>query len=533
MQQSGRIRLYPKTIRTVCRRLLKGVAVAVLFGYVMQASATASANASLAAVIDQAKQLAADDYQAISHPMAAELVNMSYEQYRAIQFNPQHALWRDQSDYEIQFFHPGFLYRQPVQIMQVNAKGEAETIGFDSARFIYHPESQSLQNVVDEQAGYAGFRVHFPLNSQQHKEEFTVFLGASYFRLVGAGQLYGLSARGLAIDTAEASGEEFPYFKRFWLHPAKQGQPLVIDALLDSPSLSGAYRFILQPGESTTMQVEAHIFARKAIKKLGIAPLTSMYLYGENSQRHPDDFRPEVHDSDGLLMHASNGEWIWRPLTNPQQLQVTSLLDSNPQGFGLLQRDLAFGSYLDSEANYHKRPGLWVKPLENWGKGRVELVEIPTDTETNDNIVAYWVNQQSMAAGEQRVYRYELSTIAGNLADAGAGHVVRTRQGSPVLPGVKRPANNKLIERRFAVDFDSKGISEVALKHELEADIQLSNGHLSELKVMPVNDGQQYRVTFVLVVENQQAVDMRLFIKANQQRVSEVWNYVWKNHGNA
>ena len=77
-------------------------------------------------------------------------------------------------------------------------------------------------------------------------------------------QVFGLSARGLAIDTAESWGEEFPWFREFWLvTPAPNAKELTIYALLDSPRVTGAYRFAVEPGEQTRVDVECRLFLRE------------------------------------------------------------------------------------------------------------------------------------------------------------------------------------------------------------------------------------------------------------------------------
>lgn len=480
-------------------------------------------------IITKAKTLAEQAYVDSSSALPQALQDISYQQYRSIRFNSQKSMWRGQSDYELQFFHPGFLYRKPVQLIEVKSEKNSlnNPIPFEPSWFNYEGEAATLSALSSNNHGYAGFRIHYPLNTSEYKDEVAVFLGASYFRIIGAGQNYGISARGLAINTADASGEEFPYFKKFWLEQPKPNQPMTFYALLDSPSVSGAYRFVLQPGQDTSVTVSAHIFARKTVKKLGIAALTSMFLYGENSKHTYDDFRPEVHDSDGLLMQTQLGEWIWRPLTNSKQLLVTSLSDNNPQGFGLLQRDTDFDHYLDAEAHYHNRPGLWVSPIGEWGAGRIELVEIPTDSETNDNIVSYWVSETPLLEGEHTEFDYRLSTVNGNLASQNVSKVLRTRQGAVVLPGMKMEEKN--VQRRFVIDFDASGLGDYSASHLPEVDLQVTNGSAREIEILPVLNGKLWRVTFLLTA-NAKAVDMRLFIKNDTTRLSEVWNYVWKNN---
>ena len=258
--------------------------------------------------------------------------------------------------------------------------------------------------------------MHCPLNTRRYYDELVSFLGASYFRALGRHLKYGLSARGLAIDTAVETGEEFPIFREFWIvRPKRKDKTVTVYALLDSPSAAGIYTFVITPGESTVMDVDARIFPRKEINKLGIAPLTSMYLFGENTKNKFDDHRPEVHDSDGLLVLNGNGEWLWRPLDNSEYLRISAFVDENPKGFGLLQRDRNAAHYLDFEAHYEQRPSVWVEPLDDWGKGWVELVEIPSVQEIHDNVVAYWVPKDKPTPGQELRYRYRLHWFGNRL----------------------------------------------------------------------------------------------------------------------
>lgn len=477
------------------------------------------------AIEARAKALAEQDYRPPTAAMPDELTNMSYEQYRSIQFRQEAALWKDQSLFEIQLFHPGFLYKEPV-VLRLATAGEDSSLPFRADYFNYVGLAEALAGKVPENMGFAGFRVHYPLNTNEYKSEFLVFLGASYFRLVGPGQIYGLSARGLAIDTAESKGEEFPAFREFWLvKPEPDQAQIVIYALLDSPSITGAYRFEVIPGAPTEMLIEARLFARKDIQKLGVAPLTSMYLHGENHVRFVDDFRPEVHDSDGLLMATSGGEWIWRPLSNHRMLRISSLADENPRGFGLLQRDRDFNSYMDMEAIYHSRPSFWIIPEGDWGRGRVELVEIPTDTEVHDNIVAYWVPDRSMKAGENRQYTYRLRSFDQHLPEQSVAKVVRTLTGWGAIPGQSNPPPRS--KRQFAVDFAGGALESLPADAPLEAELEKNSGSITDLMVTRLPDQRTWRASFKLEPDGNHTMDMRLSIKLRDQRLTEVWSYVW------
>ncbi len=379
-------------------------------------------------VARRAQDLAREAYRKPDAPLPKELQSLGYDQYRDIRFRPDRALWRGANlPFEVMFFHRGFIYDNRVRINEITDKDVRE-IAFDPASFEYGHNKLDAAKLRD--VGFAGFRVHYALNTPRYKDEVLVFLGASYFRALGAGQRYGISARALAVDTALPSGEEFPRFTEFWIRrPSPDANELTIFALLDSPRLAGAYRFTLVPGISTAVDVHERLYLRDKVAKLGIAPLTTMFFFGENDPSRGEDYRPEVHDSDGLSIHSSTGEWIWRPLVNPRQLLDTSFTMPDPVGFGVQQRDRSFESYEDLESRFELRPSVWVQPAGKWGAGRVELVQIPTPDETNDNIVAFWVPDALPVARPAVRARLPVAVAAreGDATSARVGHADPTR----------------------------------------------------------------------------------------------------------
>lgn len=344
---------------------------------------------SLDDVAAEAKTLAEQKYQAPRSNLPKEFRDMKFADYQKIQFNRDKAQWAgDKTPFKLSFYHQGMHFDTPVKINEVTAT-KVEEIKYDSSRFDFG--DVKFDPKATENLGWAGFRVLYPINKADKQDEIMTMLGASYFRVVGKDQIYGLSARGMAIDTALPSGEEFPRFTEFWIEkPKPNDKHLVIFALLDSPRATGAYRFTLRPGVDTVVDVKAQMFLRDKVGKLGIAPLTSMFLFGANQPSKVLNYRRELHDSSGLAIHAGNGEWIWRPLNNPKHLSVSNFSVENLRGFGLLQRGRDFSHYEDLDDNYDKRPSAWIEPQGDWGKGSVDLVEIPTADETNDNIVAFW-----------------------------------------------------------------------------------------------------------------------------------------------
>jgi glucans biosynthesis protein len=289
---------------------------------------------------------------------------------------------------------------------------------------------------------------------------------------------------------------------------------------MDSQSVSGAYKFQLYPGAETRMKVTASLYARKAIKKLGIAPLTSMFLFGEGSETTFEDYRTEVHDADGLLIQNGRGEWIWRPLQNPwpKGVSVTRYMDNNPRGFGLMQRDGEFRNYLDLEARYERRPSLWVTPDGDWGAGSVELVEIPTGEETADNIVAYWVPKEGLRVGREASYSYSVSVPPRDHKQHSLARAVRIRRGDYRAPGVAY--HEPSVEKLVSVDFAGGVIDEARTEEDLSASVQTSSGSISDVRIQlnPVEQG--VRLWFRLKPGDTDA-DMRLFLLRGKEQVSE------------
>jgi glucans biosynthesis protein len=472
----------------------------------------------------RAKTLAAKPYVQRPTKVPKALQDLTYDQYRDIRFDPNRAWWRrDQLPFQIQFFHPGFIYNKTVQLDEVD-HGEVKPIEFNTKLFDYG-KNHSLGRLPTDM-GFTGFRVHYALNSPNYLDELVVFQGASYFRALGQAMRYGLSARGLALNTAEPTGEEFPIFEEFWVvKPAVDSKDLTLYALLDSPSVAGAYRFIITPGPATVMQVRAAVYQRAGapIKAFGIAPLTSMFWHGENSRGSEGDLRPEVHDSDGLLLERGSGEWLWRPLVNPASIRVTTFNDENPRGFGLVQRDRRFESYEDLEAAYHLRPSTWVEPVGTWGRGAVRLVELPTPDETNDNIVAFWVPEKLPPVGEPMEFEYKLHWFIEGTGGKKppAGYTVATRIG-----------HSKTHEpelERFWVDFESPALRSHNADPAVEAIVSVSEGaQLVHQSVQKNTFNGTWRVAFAIKPDGTgRPVELRCFLKREPHILTETWSYLW------
>ncbi|MGZ8274780.1 MAG: glucan biosynthesis protein, partial [Burkholderiaceae bacterium] len=324
-----------------------------------------------------------------------------------------------------------------------------------------------------------------------------------------------------ALDTAERGGEDFPRFEQFWIEkPAPGAKQLVLYALLDSRRVTGAYRFVLRPGDETVTEVQVRLHFREAVGKLGIAPLTSMYLYGDNQPGNGDGFRPEVHDSDGLSVASANGEWIWRPLVNPKRLLTTSFTVPKARGFGLMQRDRAFASYEDLEARYDLRPSLWVEPTSDWGRGRAELVQIPTPDETHDNIVAYWVPADAPKAGASLAYSYRLLALRSTDRRPPTAWTVQSRRGH----GFQALPDDVV---KFSVDFEGPALAHLKAGADIEADLALTNG-VRQLLVVHPNEvrGGWRMVVQAKRTDKDKPLELRAYLRRGNEALSETWSYI-------
>lgn len=464
-------------------------------------------------VISMAREMASRAYQP-RETVPQDWQNLTYEQYKSMWFRPDAALWHGTDvPYDVDFFHPGLYFPRPIQINTVQ-NGVVQNVTFDMSGFDRTDQLPDL--TIDETLGYSGFRLRTELTEPGKRNEFCVFQGASYFRAIGFDEIYGLSARGLALKTGDPDGEEFPDFTRFWLETPAPGQRnIVVHALLDSPSVTGAYRFDIIPGPACVMDVEATLFARKDLTHVGLGPLTSMFLFDETNRTRFDDFRPAVHDSDGLMVLNGGGEVLWRPLSNPRRLQVSSFLDKSPRGFGLMQRARRPGDFADLEAHYHRRPSLWVEPRGDWGEGAVTLVEIPADQEIYDNIVAYWRPTERFQKDSRLDLSYRLTWGGQAPIAVDYAHVINTRMGRHLHGG-----------RIATVDFAphpllDDGPDGVSI-HVSSPHVETSSGVLQR---NPETGG--LRLAFTFEPGERTLVELRAQLRKEGQMASEVWLYRW------
>ncbi|WP_026481635.1 glucan biosynthesis protein [Ahrensia sp. 13_GOM-1096m] len=494
-----------------------------------EVEATAQEPFSFAILIDQMRELSSQDYVEPTQ-LGQPFNKLSYDDYRKIQFNPKHARWNDEaSQFQLHGFHPGWLYRETVALYEVN-EGAARPLNFTAHDFKYYDGMKTKIDPDMQLPGIAGFRINNPLNRLDKFDELMAFVGASYFRALGRGNAYGMSARGLSIDTGLSTGEEFPRFTAFWVErPAANSGIITLYAALESPSVTGAYKFVVDPGEDTVMDVECKLFFRKNVKQLGIAPLTSMFLYSHVNRSDFDDYRPQVHDSDGLLIERKNGDKAWRALSNPKRLSLSYFSEHNLKAFGLYQRARDFDEFQDVGARYHERPSVRVELVGDWPNGSVRLLEIPANIETDDNIGAFWSPDKSPKAGEELTFAYRLHwgglppEINGDLA-----YVDSTRSGVGGFSGVSNPDTNV---RKFVIDFIGGNIANLPYDPDKEMPIKpvvtASAGEIKNVVLSKVSGKDMWRLVFDLDSKNELLLELTAHIAGYESKLSEVWHFQW------
>jgi periplasmic glucans biosynthesis protein len=442
------------------------------------------------------------------------LERLDFDAYQEIKFRPELAIWaHGGGPYPVELFHAGRYFREPVRIFVVSANGIAQEVLYSPGLFTYG--KSDFAKALPPDTGFAGFRVL----AGPGKTDWLAFLGASYFRSPAETGQYGLSSRGLAIDVGMPSPEEFPRFTAFWLEPMAGGAGIAVNALLDSPRITGAYRIETVRRGGTLMTIEARLFPRADLDHAGIAPLTSMFWYAKHNRRVALDWRPEIHDSDGLAIWTGSGERIWRPLNTPPSVQTSTFFDMNPNGFGLLQRERRFSEYEDDGVFYHKRPSVWVEPLGGWGEGAVQLVEIPTEDEIHDNIVAYWLPKEPLRAGTRRDMRYKLHWRLDEPYPAPLAQVSATRIGAGGIPGQPRPKGSV----KYVVDFRGGKLSQFSRRGEIDAVVTAASGTVERVAVYPVVDTDKWRAMFDFTAASANPADIRLYLRHGEEALSETW----------
>ncbi len=473
----------------------------------------------------RARAMAAAPYSPPPRPAPEITAKIDYATHGQIRFRTDRALWADGPGmYPVTFFHLGQFFQKSVKMHVVNGREACELLYREDD---FDMPADSVARGLPPGAGFAGFRLQESRNGKLdwRQNDWVAFLGASYFRAIGELFQYGLSARGVAVNAANPIPpytEEFPDFTEFWMHEPDATDDVVVCALLDGPSICGAYRFRMQRGRAVLMDVECSLHLRQDIQRLGIAPITSMYWFSETVKPAAIDWRPELHDSDGLAVWNGAGERIWRPLNNPPRVTVSSFADENPRGFGLAQRDRVFDHYLDG-VRYDLRPTLWVEPLSPFGKGSLQLIENPTDDEIHDNINAMWVPAAPAQAGQALEYRYRLHWVGDEPAPMTLARCTATRMGNGGVPGLDRPKG----VRKFMVEFLGGPLAKLPFGSRPEAVLSASRGTFSYVftEAVPDDVPGHWRAQFDFTVEGRDPVEMRLYLRNGKETLTETWAY--------
>ena len=483
-------------------------------------------------VLKRARELSLKEHNGAFTPLPEELARLDFDKWREIRFRADKApLGEKGGAFRLQLFHPGHLFQRAVTINLVQ-DGRAEPMANVARLFDYGPIKFTKPLPAD--LGVAGFRVHYPLNDLRRSDEFVSFLGASYFRWLGRDQKYGLSARGLSIGTGLLDNkEEFPSFTEFWIEtPVGEASTINISALMDSPSLTGAFKFTFEPGPESPVEVEVTLFPRKSVSRIGLAPLTSMYFLGEND-RHLndrnkyDEFRAELHDSDGLLIHTNQGEWIWRPLHNPLVQEVHNFPVTNVRGYGLMQRDRFFANYQDIELNYEERPSYWIEPEDDWGEGRVELIELATKDETFDNIIVAFVPNEPADAKKPFNFTYRMRSLTDGLKLHSLGYTLNTFSAPAYALGAgENVAKNT---RRLMIDFVGGDLAfHLGKPAAVEIVASVTNGKIFRQFLVPNPAIGGFRVMLDVEVHPTDVTNMTCKLRTGPKVLTETWAYSWK-----
>lgn len=463
-------------------------------------------------LVADAKDRAARPYVPEVPRAADTLEAIDYDQHWRIKFKPENTLAANGGAAPVRFFHLGRYFKLPVGIHLVE-NGQARAVLYSPDLFDIPGDSPARR--LPDDIGFAGFRVLEPSSER----DWLAFLGAAYFRSSGELDQFGMSARALAIDVAMPTAEEFPRFTDFFFAPSQSGR-LVVCCKMNSPRITGALRMEIAKPDRVVMDIQARYFARDAIARVGLAALTSMFWYAETGRERGVDWRPEVHDSDGLAMWTGTGERLWRPLNNPPQVTISSFSDDNPRGFGLLQRDRSFADYQDDGVFYEKRSSVWVEPHGDWGPGQVQLVEIPTDDEIHDNIAAYWLAKKPVERGDAIAVDYRLFWAKDEPYPADAGHVVATRLGRGGIPGQPRPPGVV----KIVVDFAGGPLEGLAQDDRtVEAVVSASSGKVIRADAYANKGEHGWRAMFDLQTEGAAPVDLRLFLRRGDKTLTETW----------
>lgn len=466
-------------------------------------------------VRSRAHALAAQPYQSASNSVPTALGEMSYAQHNAIRFRREQALWRGKLPFFIELIHPGAAQRNLVSMHEI-VDGQEIPVPFSAALFDYGTNGPPAETA----RGFSGFRVFY---APENFGEAAAFAGATYFRMIGSGQNYGSSARALAINTATPVAEDFPVFTDFWLvRPSRSSRELTVFGLFDGTNAAGALRWVIQPGPSTVAKIDAVIFLRGPVERVGLAPLTSMFLHDQNNHIPFRDFRPEVHDCDALLVHTAANEWWCRHLAGAKAVRVDSYHLNQPRGFGLLQRDRNFEHYQDFDAKFQLRPSVWIAPVGKWPEGALELIQFPSDIEFSDNVVALWHPTKLPPPGQPLALSYTMEWTRREMAPKDLGRAIATRLGK--VP----KENGQPWNVRIVIDFGGEALGHLSAANALAAEIHGSEGSKLVADTVVKNENNQTWRLVIEMTEPQKPVQLQARLLRRGAPITETWLFTYE-----
>ena len=470
-------------------------------------------------VLEMARNLARQPWRKPALDLPEPFNTLNHDQYASIERKPEAFIWRDQSiGFTIEPTPRGFIFNNSLQINVVE-DGVARRIAYDPADFTFGKVPAAAER---KEVGFAGFRIW--LRGQDGAlQDFCNFQGQGYFQTIGRGQPFGAAARGLAVRPVDqARGEEFPHFSAVWIErPVLAANAIIIHALLESESVTGAYRYTMRPGDATIVDTECTLFTRAALDNVGIAVTQGTFLFGPIDRRRGDDVRPAVYDVAGVQMRSGKDEWIWRPVANRQSIQLSAFVDDNPKGFGLLQRDRDFSNFTDDDNHWEARPSVWTEPLGDWGPGHVTLIEIPAESQVNQNIILYWRPRAPLAASSETSFSFR-QWWAWTPPDRPPFAVAARSRSGRVIGS---PPNAR--RRRFLVEFRGDALADVARFPEVTARVTTMQGAIMSSKLTLARHEKAARVTFDVDAGNEPHTELRLLLESAGKPISETWLYRW------
>ncbi|MBB4199414.1 glucan biosynthesis protein D [Rhodoblastus sphagnicola] len=469
---------------------------------------------SSALVIEAARTLAAKPFAAVDADLPGPLSNLSYDAYVAIRAKPEGMIWaKDPGGFVLEPLHRGFVFTTPMQINLVE-DGLSRRLTYDAGNFIFGGVNMSAPPT---NLDFSGFRA-LHRGDDGTLSEIAIFQGASFFRSLAPGQNFGVTARGLSVRTGDPGGEEFPFFRAVWIEkPTRAGNVLVVHALLDSESLTGAYRFTLHPGDATIIDTECALFPRVDIENVGLATMSATNLFAPLDRRGVDDIRGAATEVSGLQMLTGAGEWVWRPVANRSKLQISEFVDQNPRGFGFLQRTRAFNAFNDDVQHWERRPSLWIEPIGDWGPGSIELLEIPSDAEPAQNMIAFWRLKKGLAKGQSAEFAYRQFWCWSP----------PTSPPLAVAIGARGGRGGAAKQRRFQVDFEADFLGDPVKANDIKANLTTNPGRIASVRLFPAPEQKRLRVLFDLDPNGETACELRLALDSQGAPASETWLYRW------